>query len=634
MLLALPVFALLQLDPQAALLKWMTSIANSQLDQRDAKIAKIKTREQAAERSRQVRAKILELIGGLPDYDGPLNARTVSRIDADGYTIEKVVFESLPRYFVTGNLYLPKKPGTYPGVLFPLGHWDQGKAIAQRMGGNLALKGFVMFAFDPMGQGERLQAYDARTGKSLAGGSTEQHILAGGQSLLAGKSFARYRIWDAKRALDYLISRPEVIKDKIGCTGCSGGGTVTTYISALDERIKVAAPSCYMNSWRMLFSGPTGDSEQSFPNFLSSGLDMTDYVEMFAPKPWLMTSTEEDFFTPAGAKIVYDEAKRWYGILGEESKLRWEVGPGGHGTPQVLREAIYGWMLRWLKDSDGSAREQDIPLRPDHDFQVTQSGQVSAELGSRDLNGIIHDELLRQGRKGTTEELSQFVEKLVDHRRGSPPAKGEDGSVSIPVEPGLSVEGRLFLPGGSGRAPAALIVGSGRQSLDLALSLQKSGEAVLVLAPRGTPIAARTLLSGDWITNTRAMLIGRNLPAMRASDILSGVDLLAEMDRVDTSKIRLIASDTAGVWALLAAAADKRIARVDLDHTPYSLRLALENPLNKGLHDGVIPGFALRWDLSDLVDAVGRSKVIWRDPTDWMRNVVFLPGFEYSTFAQ
>ena len=86
------------------------------------------------------------------------------------------------------------------------------------------------------------------------------------------------------------MSRPEVDAEKVGCTGCSGGGTVTTYISALDTRIKVAAPACYMSTFRLLFTGPTGDSEQSIPGFLAAGLDLADYVELFAPKPWLIVS--------------------------------------------------------------------------------------------------------------------------------------------------------------------------------------------------------------------------------------------------------------------------------------------------------------------------------------------------------
>ena len=112
-----------------------------------------------------------------------------------------------------------------------------------------------------------------------------------------------------------------------------------------------------MNSFQTLFTGSIGDSEQSLPGFLAAGLDQTDYVELFAPKPWLIASTEGDFFTPAGARQVFEEAQRWYRLYGAEDRIRWVVGPGGHGTPLVVREAIYAWMIRWLgQRHGGSAR--------------------------------------------------------------------------------------------------------------------------------------------------------------------------------------------------------------------------------------------------------------------------------------
>jgi hypothetical protein len=307
-----------EIDAEKRLLGWMDRIAQEQLDARAKRIEAIQTTRDADRRKTEVHLKILDLIGGLPDYHGPLNARVTGSIERPRYVIEKVIFESLPGLLVTANLYRPSQPGKYPGVLLPLGHWEEGKAAVQRIAINLALKGFVALAYDPLGQGERRQAYEPRLGGSLGAWATEQHLLAGAQCLLIGESFARYRIWDGKRALDYLLSRPEVQGDEIGCTGCSGGGTDTTYLSALDSRIKVAIPACYMNSFRVLFSGSVGDSEQSLPDFLFSGLDQTDFVEMFAPKPWLIASTLQDFFTPEGARQVFEEARHWYHIFGAE----------------------------------------------------------------------------------------------------------------------------------------------------------------------------------------------------------------------------------------------------------------------------------------------------------------------------
>ena len=267
------------------LLKWMDQIAQQQLQQRENVIAKIHSVADAERRKQSVRETFLSLIGGLPDYNGPLNPRVTGSIQSDNYVIDKIIFESLPGFYVTANLYRPSRPGRYPGVLLQAGHTQEGKPEGQRLAANLALKGFVVLAFDPMGQGEREQTYDRRVDRALAGWSVPEHIQAGAQNILIGESLARYFIWDAKRALDYLVSRPDVDPERLGAVGCSGGGALTTFIGALDPRVKAVAPACYVNSYRLLFTGPDPDSEMSPPNILFSGLDMADYVELSAPTP-------------------------------------------------------------------------------------------------------------------------------------------------------------------------------------------------------------------------------------------------------------------------------------------------------------------------------------------------------------
>ena len=139
--------------------KWINSVAQQQLATRKERIRQIKSRADAEAHQRTVRAAILDVYGGLPNYRGPLNARTTGTLDAGTYKIEKVMFESLPKYWVTGNLYVPTSSGKHPAVLYAIGHWNEGKPAAQRMAANLAMQGFVVLAFDPMGQGERFQGY-------------------------------------------------------------------------------------------------------------------------------------------------------------------------------------------------------------------------------------------------------------------------------------------------------------------------------------------------------------------------------------------------------------------------------------------------------------------------------------------
>jgi cephalosporin-C deacetylase-like acetyl esterase len=632
--------------PGPRLLGWMDAIAQTQLTRRAGAIAAIGSTTAAAERQQAVRTRILAAIGGLPDYSGPLNAKVTGTIEERGYLIEKLYFESLPGVWVTANLYRPAAPGRYPAVLYPIGHWDQGKPSAQRIAGNLALKGFVVLAYDPLGQGERLQSYDARVGRSLAGGSVEQHFMAGAQALLIGQSFARYRIWDAKRALDYLLSRPEVDSGRVGCTGCSGGGTLTTYISALDPRIKVAAPACYLTSFRLLFSGSVGDSEQSLPGFLSAGLDQTDYVELFAPKPWLISSTINDFFPLEGARQVFEEARRWYRLYGAEDRIGWSVGPGAHGTPREIREGIYGWFIRWLKDGKGDATEQDIAFHTDFELLATRSGQVSAEFKGRDIDAVLREEFAQRKSAGTPAGLSAaLAEWSPAPPSEAPPARIVETSrtatllterLTFETEPGLELDAVRIAPRTPGRKPAVLVVETGAAPSALALELARAGAVVLALHPRGEPgprDSGEFAAPGDWLANTRALLIGRNLPGLRAYDIRRGVSLLAADPDVDPSRIRGAAQRVAGVWLLMAAALDPRIGGVWLDRTPSSLRAALANPLHRDLHDAVLPGFILRWDLDDLAKLVSPRSVLWTDPTDWMDTVQPRgAAYRYRTF--
>src|SRR5262249_41297497 len=240
-------------------------IAQEQLQARENEVAAIRTVTDAERRKALVRRKILDALGGLPDYAGPLNARITGQIQADGYVIEKVIYESLPGFYVTANVYRPSRPGRYPAVLLQAGHTQEGKAEPQLLAANLAMKGFVALSFDPAGQGEREQTYDPQLKGPAAGWSVPEHIHAGAQGGLVEESVTRYFIWDAKRSIDYLVSRPDVDPARLGAAGCSGGGALTTFIGALDSRLKAVIPACFPNSYRLLFSGSDPHSEMTLP---------------------------------------------------------------------------------------------------------------------------------------------------------------------------------------------------------------------------------------------------------------------------------------------------------------------------------------------------------------------------------
>ena len=644
-LIPLPLFA--QEPIRDPLLRWMNQIAQRQLQERQREMDKIHTVADAERRKQKVREALLELLGGLADYNGPLNPTITGQIQDDGYTIEKVLFQSLPNFYVTGNLYRPNQPGRYPAILFQSGHTQEGKPEPQRAAANLALKGFVVLATDPIGQGEREQSYDPQLSGPLGGWSVPEHIQAGAQSILIGESAARFFIWDAKRSIDYLVSRTDVDPTRLGAAGCSGGGALTTFIGALDSRLKAVVPACYPNSYQLLFAGPDPDTEMSLPQFLARGLDVADYVELAAPTPWLIQATEDDYFTPAGARLVYEEARRWYGIYGAEDKLAFFVGPGPHGTPLVSREAVYQWMIRWLKDGQGDFHEQPVHLHTNFELLATPTGRVEDIPGSRRLYQLILDDFHAKKRQGTIPELEAELRRLEIPSDGSSPEmqvldesntpEFQRQHIKFESEPGIELEGSLYVPpspsGPSGRKPAVLLVADNGPYFQaattdsLAKRMAKKGRVVLTLEPRDSPEEdTHAPFVGNWITNSRANQIGLNLPAMRAHDILRGVDLLSARSDVEPASIHCGARGVKGVWLLLAAAVDPRIGKVWLDRTPYSLRAALENTLNMGLFDAVIPGFALHWDLEDLTKAMGNRPVLWTDPANWMNRIVALRG--------
>ena len=626
------------------LLRWMNQSAQRQLQARQRVIDQIHTVEEAERRKQKVRETLLELLGGLPDYSGPLHPQMTGKIQAEGYTIEKVLFQSLPDFYVTADLYRPNNPGHYPAILFQSGHTQEGKPEPQRAAANLALKGFVVLAPDPIGQGEREQSYDPQLSGALGGWSVPEHVQAGAQSLLVGESVGRFFIWDAKRGLDYLASRPDVDPSRLGAAGCSGGGALTTFIAALDPRVKAVVPACYPNSYQLLFAGPDPDTEMTFPEFLAHGLDVADFVEVTSPTPWLIQATEQDYFTPAGTRLVYEEARHWYGIYGAENKIAFFVGPGPHGTPLVSREALYQWMIRWLKDGQGDFHEQPVHLYNNFELRVTPTGHVDDIPGSRKVYQLILDDFHTKKRQGSIAELQAELGRLKIPSDGTSPAMTVLDESNTPdfrrqhikfeSEPGIEIEGNLYVPfSSSGRKPAVLLLADNGPYFQaattdsLAKRMAKKGRVVLTLEPRDSPgEETHAPFVGNWITNFRANQIGLNLPAMRAHDIVRGVDLLSARSDVDAASIRGAARGVKGVWLLLAAAADPRIGKVWLDRSPYSLRAALENTLNMDLFDAVIPGFALHWDFDDLTQAMGNRPVMWTDPANWMNRIVSLPG--------
>ncbi|MBW7892994.1 MAG: acetylxylan esterase, partial [Chitinophagaceae bacterium] len=312
-------------DAPNALYKHFAGQAYAFLQEREAAIEKITTLEEWQDRQKLIKKTLSDVVGAFPERT-PLNARVMRTVTKSDYKIEHIVYESVPGFLVTSSLFIPrqKTKKKLPAVIFCSGHAGIGYRTAgyQHPVLSLVKKGFIVFAFDPVGQGERLQYQDTVAGKPVIKGPVPEHSYPGAQALISGDSQARYMIWDGIRAVDYLLTRKEVDPDNIGITGRSGGGTQTAYIAAFDERIKAAAPECYLTNFTRLIQniGPQ-DAEQNFTAGIFHGLDEADLLLVRAPKPALMITTSRDIFNIEGAKESEREVARIYQAYGKSDSF-------------------------------------------------------------------------------------------------------------------------------------------------------------------------------------------------------------------------------------------------------------------------------------------------------------------------
>lgn len=313
----------------------------------------------------------------------PLNPRITGKLEREKFIVEKIIFESHPEFYVTGCLFIPKKrQKPAPAIIYCSGHSENGfrSAAYQRSIINFVEKGFVVFAFDPIGQGERLQYLDDSTGKSKVGEPTTEHSYAGIQTLLTGSSISDYFIWDGVRAVDFLTTRKEIDMNRIGITGRSGGGTQAAMIAAYDERIYAAAPECYITTFKRLLQsiGPQ-DAEQNPYMSIKKGIDIPDFIHMRAPKPTLIVTTTHDYFSQQGARETFEEARKSYTALGAAGNVRFTEDLGKHESTSKNRETVNSFFMEFL-NLPGSNVDNDVVPFKEEELWVTPTGQISNSL--------------------------------------------------------------------------------------------------------------------------------------------------------------------------------------------------------------------------------------------------------------
>lgn len=349
-------------------------------------------------RDARLRAGLRAALGGLPAERTPLNPRVTGTLEGAGFRVENLLFESQPGFFVTANLYLPASASAaapVPGVLLPCGHAAPAKAHDeyQAAGALLARHGMAALVFDPVDQGERYQRLDP-TGRPLTAG-TAAHLQEGTAAALLGWNLMRIMAWDGLRALDLLASRPEVDPTRLGITGNSGGGTQTSFIFNLDDRLQVAAPSCYIHSHLFQVWAETGDSEQHAFGQAAFGFEHADFFLTRAPAPILLLTATQDFFSPAQAWETARLLQRRYSQLGYSGRAAIMENLAGHNYNRDQREAMAAWMSRWLLRRDAVIREGDQPLFTADQLRVTPEGQVLRLPGARSLWDLLRDEAAR-----------------------------------------------------------------------------------------------------------------------------------------------------------------------------------------------------------------------------------------------
>ncbi len=634
-------------DAENSLYKQLSSVAFEQLESRKAEINKLKTIADWQERQSVVRRKLQEIMGPFPEKT-PLNARVTGVLKRDGYRVEKLIYESIPGYYVTAALFIPDNiKGRAPAILNAIGHSPQSfrRDIYQNFIINLVKKGFIVLAYDQIGQGERVQYYDEKTRKSKFRPNTE-HSFPGGQCFISGYSPSRYFIWDGIRAIDYLLTRKEVDPDRIGMTGLSGGGTSTAFIGAIDDRILATAPTCFITNYKYLFlsEGPQ-DAEQNIYRFLNEGLDHADLIELRAPKPTLIVGTTRDFFSIQGLRETFFEAKSAYRAFGAEDFLQKSEENYVHGFTKKNNEATYAFFQKYL-NNPGDSTEEEVDIIPEKELQVTKTGQLVTSLNGETMYSL---------NKTIVEKQASGLEKsrtnIEEHLSNVPDAAIRLSGFSYPKE----FNPEIF----SGRyvnehytLEKYLIQGSGDYMLPLALFMpgkNNKNEAILLLDERGKDFAVNsdslarqlvangyTVLLGDlpgigemgpgyfrgdaYIDNVSynlwfaGILTGKSIVGIRAEDIIRMVHFL-KTNFAENKSITAISVGMLGSELLHAAAFEEDIQRVCLLQPFLSYAdIAMTHYYKPSFIHSIVAGAIEKYDLPDLMAVLTPRKVLVINP--------------------
>ena len=309
-------------------------------------------------RAAHLRRQILSSAGLLPlPEKRPMVPQIFGRIDRGEYTIEKVLLETWPGYFLAGNLYRPTKPGKHPGIASPHGHWNYGRLEHSQHGSvparcvNLARQGYVVFAYDMVGYNDTVQTPHA-FGWNIEDAQHRRQMLWSFTPL-------GLQLWNSIRVLDFLEALPYVDPERLGATGASGGGTQTFLLAAVDPRVKFAAP---VNMISSIMQG--GSPCENAPGLRFDTFNV-ELGALMAPRPMIMVSATGDW-TRNTPRNEYPAIQSIYRLYDREALLETVQIDAPHNYNQASREAVYQFFAKHaLKASDpASFKERPFPVEP------------------------------------------------------------------------------------------------------------------------------------------------------------------------------------------------------------------------------------------------------------------------------
>ena len=616
----------------------------------DKRRAALQSKADAEAYVQDVRRKIRECFGPWPQKTA-LNPRVTGTLDRGDYKIEKVILESRPDFPVTANVYVPaKRNGPAPGVVSPCGHAASGKADPeyQSFGQSLAKQGYIVAIYDPVGQGERYQYVDAQL-KPRHGGGTSEHLYAGDQQFLVGEFFGSWRAWDGIRTLDYLLTRPDVDPKRVGVTGHSGGGTVTTWLTALDDRWCMSAPSCFMTTFRRnLENELPADPEQCPPRALALGLDHSDFIAAFAPKPVIILDEERDFFDVRGVEVAVARLKALYKLLGAEDNVQFSLGPAYHSYGKENREAMYRLFNRVTK-TEGSAVEGDITIEKEETLWCTPHGQV-AEFKPRTVFSFTKEisEALGKQRKtlaraqlkrGVTSALKIEIPTGAPDYRILRPSNARNypkryaATYMVETEPGIfswvyclsdtALESRI--PRGASRAILYVSHNSAdeelrSEALIADIMQQEPASAVFACDVRGigesqpNTCGAKDFAApyaSDYFYAIHSIMLDRPYVGQKTHDVLRVIALLKATGH---TQVHLVGKGWGAVPATYAALLSDDVAQVTLKNAPTSYSAIAESEDYHWPLSCFVPGVLKTFDLPDCYRALASKNLRQVEP--------------------